>query len=537
MNGAADKKFILHVGTQKTGTSWLYDYFRSRGDVRLGPKECDILNHWTLPRYRRSWKSELPTPQLYVDFFADKLARRGVLATGDFTPEYAALSVRTLSFIKREFEKRGVEVAPIFIMRDPVDRLRSMASMLLTADKERASKERVLLGMRRLCRSPLDKTYSDYATTISNLEAVFGEAYIGFYEDLFTEESLRSLCEFVGLDYIPGEFKTRHHWSEYSGDIGETERAYFRRAYAEQYQFVVARFGADRVAKLWDEAACDVSAGDGRLRVPPQTLSQTLSQTKSSRRGVFAFSRVRAAGKEIFKRGLTVWRKYSWVKQPHRRLGLILRRMLSHLRDGLRVNERHRRFWHETPPSMPSHWVGTCSVCGASDLFLRQAQNAECVRCHSLEWDRMVIATLMARAQNALGLRGEAPGKMAVVQAHTISALHQMIPVPWRRLVLLESMTRCLREESGEWEVHESRHPPPPGSVDIVWAASRLKEAYEWLKPGGRLVVLETKASDCKALREQADALFKSRIEWTPSESDVLEFALFPGSKAHIFAK
>ena len=137
--------FLLGVGAQKTGTSWLHQQLHRRRDVDFGfLKEYHVHDARTVPellRFRqlqtkflqprtwiqpRSWMRQLfiHNPELYSDYFAWLLHRprlRGsqILLTGDITPSYALLSAETLEEIKTNFEQRGVAVRPVFLMGDP----------------------------------------------------------------------------------------------------------------------------------------------------------------------------------------------------------------------------------------------------------------------------------------------------------------------------------------------------------------------------------------------------------------------------------
>lgn len=149
--------FLLGVGAQKAGTSWLHQQLHSRPDADFGVlKEYHVHDARTVPelaRFRRlnvaigrpgswiqprSWLRQwfIRKPQRYVDYFTwllqrPRLRSGPVRLTGDITPSYALLSAATLGEIRDAFTQRGIPVRPVFLMRDPIERLISSQRMKL----------------------------------------------------------------------------------------------------------------------------------------------------------------------------------------------------------------------------------------------------------------------------------------------------------------------------------------------------------------------------------------------------------------------
>ena len=138
--------FVLGLGAQKAGSSWLYAQLNSRRDSDFGfLKEYHIHDARTLPeagfsnRRKRSlikprtWRRQrfIAQPKRYYDYFASLLRRPGIQLTGDITPSYSALSVGTLKDIKANFEQRQISLRPVFLMRDPIERIISSQCMQL----------------------------------------------------------------------------------------------------------------------------------------------------------------------------------------------------------------------------------------------------------------------------------------------------------------------------------------------------------------------------------------------------------------------
>ena len=149
--------FLLGVGAQKAGTSWLHQQLNSRPDADFGClKEYHVHDARTiaeLKRFRqlqhkplqprtwvqpRSWLRQwfIHHPRHYTEYFNWLLKRprlRGaqIRLTGDITPSYALLSAGTLKEINTNFQERGIPVKPVFLMRDPIERLISSQRMKL----------------------------------------------------------------------------------------------------------------------------------------------------------------------------------------------------------------------------------------------------------------------------------------------------------------------------------------------------------------------------------------------------------------------
>ena len=264
------KKFILGVGAQKAGTTWLHRYFRSFDCFDPGfAKEYHVFDALTLPecpgvrddiqaqalaelgRGFDKWKDAATIKQIamlsdteYYFFYFNKILHKdGVQFSADITPTYSGLSAETLSYIKAGFQKRRIEVLPIFLMREPVSRLNSMVKMRFRENGIVASKEQELDAMRQLCGSAHERIRSDYQFTYRNLEEVFGDhKFVGFYENLFTDAEIDRLCQFLGLPRNPANFKKRINQSPSLNKFDESELRAFRQHYEDQYLFVEKQF-------------------------------------------------------------------------------------------------------------------------------------------------------------------------------------------------------------------------------------------------------------------------------------------------------
>ena len=269
--------FILGVGAQKAGTTWLHAYLESLPEVDLGfMKEYHVFDQ---KHVRDTTPGRKKRIENYLDSFfgSDSLSLRHkfrrnhkhyfsyfrklvdssdqVFITGDITPSYAALPVKVLRYIKSSLEKNGFSVKVIFLMRDPVARCISANRMyssprLLGSPGDAALEAELLAKKYQQTRFQIRTRYDQ---TITNLEQVFtpDELYLGFYEELFSDKAIAEICSFLELPFRPGNYGQVVHGSSVKSELPETVMAQVRSYYSQVYDFVLNRFGQDRVKKLW----------------------------------------------------------------------------------------------------------------------------------------------------------------------------------------------------------------------------------------------------------------------------------------------
>jgi hypothetical protein len=143
-------------------------------------------------------------PQRYYDYFASLLRRPGIQLTGDITPSYSALKPETLRVIQAGFAEREIPIRPIFLMRDPIERIISYQRMQLRKQNQLNRKTEVE-ALRQLCieRPVRVMLRSDYGHTLMALTEVFepSECFIDLYERLFTPASWKHLCDVLKVPY------------------------------------------------------------------------------------------------------------------------------------------------------------------------------------------------------------------------------------------------------------------------------------------------------------------------------------------------
>ena len=283
------KTFILGVGAQKAGTSWLHDYFcgipgfdpgfekeyhildarylTSGSRYRMRNLRCGLRSGPALllkraagvvgiPLERRhneiDWArlSLMRSDAAYVGYFSDILSKPGVTHTADITPEYASLPVNILKSLGRQFAERGVHVRAIFLMRDPVERIWSASRMFVRQHEAgrfagpSGQWLEPLAAVEELCGRAETDQLARYEQTVANLEEAFGHdnVHLEMYERLFDISSLRRITEFFGMPFVDPDFSRRVNSApdkmELSPDIANS----LKKRYSATYDFLDTRF-------------------------------------------------------------------------------------------------------------------------------------------------------------------------------------------------------------------------------------------------------------------------------------------------------
>lgn len=249
-----DKTFVLGIGAQKSGTTWLHSYLERRGDIYIPRKEIHYFDNKYRSDLRRkssrrqaqrdvrpnSLKSSasLEDGTVYRNFFQSRVPPE-VNFFGEITPAYALIGEAGFREIRALFGN----VRLIFIMRDPVERFYSHMRMNATRAAEKGRRRR---GAVELIELPAYVERSMYESTISNLERVFDETEILylFYERLFREDTIRRLCEFVGVPYTAADFDTIVNPSSAQSERAEQCDERVREKFESTYRFCRQKFGA-----------------------------------------------------------------------------------------------------------------------------------------------------------------------------------------------------------------------------------------------------------------------------------------------------
>lgn len=272
--------FILGVGAQKCGTTWLANYFVKHPQVFFSPyKELHVfdamfatelsgyspetlfdelrllLNRLLNGEHRspQELKSAIEKYSLslgensYLSYF-DKNVRQEHRAVGEITPSYSVIPQHGFRFIRDMLVKADYSPRVIFIMRDPVERIFSQLrfnqgrGVAAVKDAYASALENPRIAMR-----------TRYDLTIENLRGEFkqDELLFLFYEELFSDASIETICQFLGVDFMPADFSVRINCSPDIGFVDNEFKVAARNALDGVYGFCAEQFGQEKIRKLW----------------------------------------------------------------------------------------------------------------------------------------------------------------------------------------------------------------------------------------------------------------------------------------------
>ena len=288
-----DKNFILGVGCQKGGTTWLYSQLNNCINTDMGftkeyhifdalyMKESKGLLERNLQKFseiaqapaKLSQKDHNLLKQItfyldtsnYYDYFDYLWYRSGpeVTTVGDITPAYSALPTACFQKIKTNLEAKGFNVKVIFLMRDPIERCWSMIRMKNRLNRVPTQNKVTGNGQKQLRQAYKTKQCQNrtrYELTIKNLESVFNSQNIfyGFYETLFEDTTLNRLKEFLNLSHFSPDVTHKTNVSP-KGDkkLNEALARKIFDFYKDTYLYCDERFGTQMIWSGWAYATSE----------------------------------------------------------------------------------------------------------------------------------------------------------------------------------------------------------------------------------------------------------------------------------------
>lgn len=276
------KTFLICVGATKCATSWLHNYLGSLPGVAVSPlKELHFFNtrfaahalsdmdalamkrlafHMDQPgdpvgnlRRRPTFQASVDRVRMlydddaYFGHFA-RLCAPETTTFCDITPAYSVLGPAGFDYVRDFCASQDIAVRPVFVMRDPIDRLWSQLRHLTQTNPE----SDLVANWDKAFRSPSICARADYRGTVTDLDRTFpaGDILYLFYEDLFSEAALTRLCAHANAGYGAAEMHEVKNETHLKAEMPEDARAAARRLLAPQYAFCRDRFG-DAVPSGW----------------------------------------------------------------------------------------------------------------------------------------------------------------------------------------------------------------------------------------------------------------------------------------------
>ena len=286
----ASKAFLLGVGCQKGGTTWMHDYLSGLPDCAFGDhKEYHVFDYTRAPvaapiavearRRLANWRALLAAggssrathgledriakaeqlealradPQAYADHFDQLWARDDrTRLVGDITPSYALLCAEDFRFIRDLLAARGFAVRVVFLMRDPIDRIYSQARMIAEHGHRRGLTKSAAEVFAEIFREPKAVLRSRYEHTLAALDASFDPAdvFLAFHEEFFSEDEIRRLTGFLGVGHAAPNFG-RTFSNPSAEPLPEALLSEARMLVADTYAYCADRFGEARLRRLW----------------------------------------------------------------------------------------------------------------------------------------------------------------------------------------------------------------------------------------------------------------------------------------------
>ena len=284
------KFFILGVGAQKAGTTWLASQlektsFFSNGGI----KEFHIFNKLLVKAnskknpYKFIKKAKINahikrrsqqghellisprvamrlSPSTYFDFFDYLYLRQpNISHVGDITPAYSVLSSNTFSLIRDGLIAKRFQPKVIFLMRDPVERAWSQLRMnnrfKVERKKAKITPEQEFKALKKFYKGRSCVKRTRYDIIAGKLESVFerNQIFYGFYETLFSQAEINRLTNFLECPAMSPEFGQVVHASPKSNveleGLSELLEE-IRQFYAPTYTWAHDRFG-EAVPEAW----------------------------------------------------------------------------------------------------------------------------------------------------------------------------------------------------------------------------------------------------------------------------------------------
>ena len=279
----AGRKFMVGVGAQKAGTTWLFDYLGRHPDVAMSPiKELHYFDQIFRPELCGMWERDFNRqtsdhinllaggktasisdlqylidrvrmnfdPSCYLEYF-DRLATHGRPVVGEITPSYCLLPDQGFVEMRKSIERGGADPRIVFVMRDPVQRFWSQCRFSVGSG---ASQRSVDQAYEEALNDPNFVERTRYDWTIARILNAFSreEVLFLFYEDLFSRRSSERLCQFLQIKHVAPAAGRRLHVSV-EATLNESRRRQLRAMFEPVYDFVGKQFSGS-VPAQWQDA-------------------------------------------------------------------------------------------------------------------------------------------------------------------------------------------------------------------------------------------------------------------------------------------
>ncbi len=212
-------KFLLCVGAEKAGTTWLHQYFHNHRQFHsCGSKEINAIQRDDLvPTFGSIPGTFQKNLNAYFSYF-NSVVPDGMVS-GDFT-HYEGSTENIFRLLRDGFAQDGIEVVPVYIMREPVSRAWSAFNMLNQAGGGSSTSLEMPPAAELLLKSTLSCKYKE---TVEAIDNVFDTPIYQFYETMFSQDFVDQLCDRLGIERSPADFShvNRGVYEPYSAEFIE----------------------------------------------------------------------------------------------------------------------------------------------------------------------------------------------------------------------------------------------------------------------------------------------------------------------------
>ena len=290
------KTFLLGVGAQKAGTTWLHGFLNNHPDCAIGAikelhafptlsERSDNANihqerlealrqaiqavsvaeadtkaqaHQNLERAMDAVSVTMGLAH-YLSYFDRVVARHpGALLTGEITPAYSGLEEERFQRLRDALVARGYHVKVLFLMRDPVDRCYSALRMgVRNAFGSAEAYERARRNFGTSAKAEWQEKRTKYDVILPKLERVFPaqDIHYGFYETLFDQGQVDQICDFLGIRRQQANLSVKSNASPKTDSPDPEALKAAAEHYRGAYEFCAQRFGEAFIRQIWPYAA------------------------------------------------------------------------------------------------------------------------------------------------------------------------------------------------------------------------------------------------------------------------------------------
>lgn len=187
--------------------------------------------------------------QTFLDHYQQLAENHKIKLLGEFSPTNAYASIDQLYWFKEEAQKRNLNILPVMTLRDPI-------SWIVSATKFLNKQSNITFATiaQQMDNIPYAEKELTWRQTYNNYLEVFGKIYINLFETLFTDDSMKKLCDY--LEIPMSNFKYNLIRNKHGENIILTEdqkRFVFERSknYQANYDFAADIFGKELLEHLW----------------------------------------------------------------------------------------------------------------------------------------------------------------------------------------------------------------------------------------------------------------------------------------------